>query len=311
MSTHSVSYSEVKSWLSCTRKWEYGYGRSLKPLGSSHGLAMGSAGHAVLEAYYQTVLDAGDTRTAQRAAHDEGVAAARAEFDKQRAAGYEDTPSKAPLEEILFDFYFPNEPFVSTDHQVMAVETEYSFDTEVNDDLTVRVPLRADLIVEDPSGVYVVIDHKFLGEFITPETARLEPQIPLYLGGLRALNYPIGYGAYNMLRTRKIKTPTPAQRHHLMLVKPNSTRVARQVLDHIATAEEVLAFGSLSHDERDAAAKRTVSSMECRFCQFQPLCAEELEGGNVKLMLATEYEMRYRKTPTPETIEHSNNKESI
>jgi hypothetical protein len=75
---HSVSYSETSSYLLCKRKWEYGYGRSLKRVTESKSLMLGSAGHRVLEAFYRSILAEGYDRKKQgtKAAWDRAHAAA-------------------------------------------------------------------------------------------------------------------------------------------------------------------------------------------------------------------------------------------
>lgn len=199
----STSHSEVESFLLCTRKWYYGYARRLKRITESQSLASGSAGHKVLEAFYARILEAGDTLGEQQAVWGDALEAARATYDQLVVDGFTDGDGKRwPLAYILFDWYFENEPFVRNGWRVMAVEKKFSL--KYDEEMDYKLPFVVDLIARDPEGKTVVIDHKFVWDFYTYEQSELQPQIPKYIGALRALNYKIDYGYYNMIRTRKV-----------------------------------------------------------------------------------------------------------
>jgi hypothetical protein len=304
---HSVSYSETSSYLLCQRKWEYGYGRSLKRVTESHSLAMGSGGHSILEAFYRVILAAGDELKPQQKAFDSALSAAREKYDQLVKEGYQDADNKATLESMLFEFYFPNEPFVKEGWRILAVEKDFVIDTVMDEETeeTIRTPFVIDLIALDPNGKTVVIDHKFIYEFYSYEDARLQPQIPLYIAGLRGLGYRIDYGAYNMLRNRKIKEPNLSQRVGWLELKPSTQRVQRTWIEQLDTAQQIIALSTLSESDRDTKMHRVANKMVCQSCSFKDLCMTELEGGNVSLMLRTEYTIRERRVFTTETEEAS------
>lgn len=359
--THSVSYSEASSYLLCQRKWEYGYGRSLKRVTESHSLMLGSAVHAVLDAFYSSILSNGyddEKLTAtqiirkQKAGWNVAVAAAEAKYLELVAEGFEDADNKASLREIVFDFYLNKslklEPFVLGGWRILAVEKEFVLDTVTDDGSIVRTPIVVDLIAVDPDGKTVVVDHKCLQDFYDYKTAEVQPQIPLYIAVLRGLKFKIDYGYYNMLRNRKITgkkllkgelvealdvndgaTPelaelkkmkvedletmahafgivtatgaTPEQRHLGLELKPNARRVGRTFLEQISVSEELIALGNLSETVRDLKMHRVANKMVCQSCSFYDLCTTELTGGNVPLMLRTEYVVRERRQFTEET----------
>ena len=199
----STSHSEVESYLTCKRKHYYGYGLSLQRQTEGAALALGSAGHEVLDAYYSTILAEGDTKAEQHAAIASAEAAALDKYAELVEGGYEDLDDrKAPLKFILFDWYFPNEPLVKEGFLIQAVETEFvlEYDTEAQ----LRFPIRADLIVVSPEGKTVIVDHKFVGQFYSDTDTELMGQVPKYIGGLRALGYRVDEGAYNMIKTTRI-----------------------------------------------------------------------------------------------------------
>lgn len=303
----NVSYSETSSYQLCKRKHWYGYTRSLQKATTSTGLALGSAGHKILEAYYAVILAAGDSREEQKAAMPEALVAARAMHTQIMEEGFSPADNRATLEEILFEFYFPNEPLVNEGYLIQAVEMEFKLDVQMEDDgQTYGTVMVVDLICVDRGGRTVIVDHKFLYNFNTYEDAELAPQIPLYIAGLRGLGYKIDYGLYNMVRTMVIKGTkdkktgtypgaTLEQRLKSLELKPNGIRVARTFSEQIDTAQEITRAKMLPLEVQDLRAHRTANKMVCNSCDFKDLCVSDLQGGNSELLIKAAYKLRERK----------------
>jgi hypothetical protein len=292
----SVSHSEVDSYLLCRRKHYYGYGLSLERISTSQSLATGTAGHRVLEAFYAHIMSLSDTAQGQLKNFDLGVERAREVYDEIIAEGYEDANNRATLHDMLFNEeygYFANEFMVRNGWRILAVEAEFSLTYDTDTQST--YPFVVDLIVEDPEGRFVVIDHKFVYDFYTPEQTDLQPQIPKYIGALRAMNHEIVYGAYNMVRTRKLKTPEPDNMTYFMILKPNTERVLNTFMEQLGVAAEIQALKELPIEEQGKRAYRTANKMVCQSCSFRDICSTELIGGNTQLMLKTEYKIRERR----------------
>jgi len=295
----SVSHSEVDSYLLCRRKHYYGYGLSLQRVQESASLATGTAGHKILEVFYTRIMELGATAEEQKESFQAGLESALVAFDEITKDGYEDANNRARLEDVLFnkDYgYFANEFFLNNGWRVLAVEAE--FNLQYDDETEASYPFVVDMIVEDPDGKYVVIDHKFVYDFYTPAQTDLQPQIPKYIGALRALGHEISYGAYNMLRTRKLKEPTPESNNYLMLLKPNSSRIVNTFMEQLGVAAEIQALKELTIEEQDKRAYRTANKMVCQSCSFRDLCSIELMDGNVELLKKTDYKVRERKSFT-------------
>jgi len=292
----SVSHSEVDSYLLCRRKHYYGYGLSLERVTTSQSLATGTAGHRVLEAFYRHLLELASTAEGQLERFDIALKRAEEEYDAIIAEGFEEPSNRAQLFDILFNHdwgYFANEFMVRNGWTIVAVEKEFSLVYDEESDS--KYPFVVDLVVRDPKGDYVVIDHKFVYDFYTPAQTDLQPQIPKYIGALRALDYQIAYGAYNMLRTRKLKTPASDSMQYFMMLKPNPDRVLNTFMEQLGVAAEIQALKELSIEEQDKRAYRTANKMVCQSCSFREICATELMGGNTELMLRTEYKIRERR----------------
>ena len=187
--------------------------------------------------------------------------------------------------------------------RILAVEKEFLLEYDSTNEL--RYPFVVDLIALDPNGKTVVIDHKTTWDFYTSEASDLQPQIPKYIGALRALNYKIDYGLYNELRTRKIQGtkkkdgtypgPTLDQMIGRLELKPNGTRVATTFLEQIEASREIQELKQLSIPEQSRKAFRVANKMVCQSCSFRDLCSTELMGGNTELLLKTEYKIRERR----------------
>jgi hypothetical protein len=284
----SVSHSEVDSYLLCRRKHYYGYGLSLERISTSHSLATGTAGHRILEAFYKAILE--------KHTWDEALSTAQTEYELIVDEGYENVSNRADLHDMLFHEewgYFANEYMVRNGWTVLAVEQEFSliYDEETQ----ASYPFVVDMIMRDSDGKYVVIDHKFVYDFYTPSQTDLQPQIPKYIGALRAMNHEIAYGAYNMIRTRKLKTPEPDNMSYFMILKPNTDRVLNTFMEQLGVAAEIQQLKQLSLEEQNKRAYRTANKMVCQSCSFKEICSTELMGGNTQLMLKTEYKIRERR----------------
>jgi hypothetical protein len=294
----TVSHSEVEGYLLCRRKHYYGYGLSLQRVSESASLATGSAGHQVLEAFYSTILAAGDTNKAQLKAFDVALEAAHNKYAELVESGsYEHTDQRrCSLEFTLFDNevgYFSQEKIINKGNVVQAVEAE--FNLEYDAETESRLPFVIDLIVRDPEGKTVIVDHKFVWDFYTPSDSDIQPQIPKYIAGLRALGYPASHGMYNMLRTRKIKAPTQEQMSSTLQIRPTTARVVRTFEEQIDMATELQALKLLPIEVQEKKAYRTANKMVCQSCSFRDLCEGELAGANTKLIMQSEYKKRERK----------------
>lgn len=303
----SVSHSRVEAFLRCTRQEYYGYGRKLQRIETSIALSLGTAIHSVLEALYRHVLEAGMSKKRQRDAYPEAVKKALSRVDELYAEGFTDSEKRAPLR-LIIEKYLEREPFIDNswreddDRQwlVMAVEKEFSlvWDDETN----AQYPFVIDLIMKDPDGYTIVVDNKGVYDLYSYDDTQLMPQIPKYIGALRALGYKVGnYGVYNMLRTRpapKTKERKPEEWSFALSFDISATRVQRSFMEQVSASRIVHELDSLTAEDRDLRALRVNNKDICnRICDFRDLCVEELRGGNTAILLKSEYQAK-KKRPT-------------
>ena len=300
-SMQKVSHSEAESFLSCRRKHFYGYVKDggLKPNVSASALTRGSFLHECLEVYYNVCLAAGNTSKEQRAAHKDAVAAAL-DFYKERTSEkgegehFDDTPpsGRRSVYEALFDYYFPNEALVRTGWVVQAVELKVSLELEIDEDTTYQYPFVVDLIALDPNGKTVVIDHKFVYDFYSPDDVDLFTQLPKYLGALRAGDFPADYAAYNMIRNRSKKNAELEDVVKFLPVKPPTFQVQDVMSEQITVAADIIGIKAMDEEAAEAVAYRSASAITCRGCDFSNICRTERVGGDIGPTLAIDFTVK-------------------
>ena len=309
----SVSHSRVESYLRCKRQEYYSYGRKLQKIETSTALALGTAIHSVLEALYRHVLAAGMSKAKQKKAYPEAVKKALSRVDELYKEGFEDSPKRAPLR-LIIEKYLQREPFIDNawredDNRqwlIMAVEKEFSL--EWDPETKSSYPFVIDLILKDPDGYTIVADNKGVYDLYRYEDTQLMPQIPKYIGALRALGYKVGnYGIYNMLRTRpepKTKPRPLGEWAYCMSIEVTGVRVQRTFQEQIITSQEVHKLDSLSPEERDLLAVRVHNTDVCgRMCDFKDLCIEELRGGNTAILLKSEFKTKTKRSKIEKSVE--------
>lgn len=296
-----VSHSEAESYLSCRRKHFYGYvkgGAGFKPNVSGIALSAGSFLHAVLEVYYNHVLAAGDTNKEQRGALKKARDIAWDFYIKARDSGEytdEEKTGRRTVKEALFDFYFLNEPFVMTGHVVQAVELSVSLELELDEDTTYQYPFVIDLIVVTPKGKTKIIDHKFAYDFYDELTIDLLTQLPKYLAGLRAGDFPADEAAYNIIRNRSKKDAKVEDVLRVQDVRPKTTTVENVFLEQLAVANEIITVRRSAEEEADELAFRSASAITCRSCDFSDICRSERVGANIGPALVVDFTPREDK----------------
>lgn len=198
----SVSHSRADGYLLCRRKDYYGYTLGLQKVYESDSTGLGSAYHECLEVFYRTILEAGTTRRKQKAAFKQAVKVMYERYLKFIKDGFESPDNRVDLKTLLFR-YVENEPFVKDGYLIKAVEVEYLL--EYDEETQSRFRFVIDLIVEDPIGKTVIVDHKTAYDFFDHEMANLQGQVPKYIGAMRGLGHKVHYGMYSQIRTRPIR----------------------------------------------------------------------------------------------------------
>lgn len=280
-----ISHSEVQDYALCKRRHFYRYVEGIDKIDDSSALFRGTVGHFALQGYYEVMAQL-DSPSEQKAAHEDGVEAAFEAFKKNYRRNIDDG-KHMPLEEILFDWYFPNEPFVNHGWQILG--TEYRVSLDVDAEFT--YPGTVDLIAYDRNGNLTVVDHKFVYDFYGRAALRLNPQLPRYVGALRALNLPVSRAYYNEIRTRPMgKQHTAKDRVTQDEIDLNDARMDATWDELSGMAHEIIDRKTrLDTGQLKALAFRTANEHTCKNCPFRLICEAELHDENPELIRKTYY----------------------
>lgn len=297
-----VSHSRVEAYLQCQRKEYYSYGMKLQLKKGSLALNLGSTIHSCLEVLYRHVLSAGANLKRQREAYPQAVEKMWKHVDELYRTGWTDNEKRASLRQIL-EGYLAREPFIDNEWSddsrqwlVLAVEKEFNFEYAPGE----RYPFVVDLILKDPRGRLVVVDHKGTYDFYSEIEVALKPQIPKYIGALRALGYKIHSGMYNMLRTRPAPVKTkrkPEEWAKTLPVEATPARIERTIEDQLVIAGTLMDLDKLNPEEREQTAVRSAAGTDIcsRMCDFRELCNAQLNGDNTQILMKNLYQIKPKR----------------
>lgn len=288
-----ISHSEVDSFLLCPQRHFYAFGEILKdesspgmePLVYSDPLYRGIIGHKGLEMFYKAIEAGGTTSDALSAC-----------LTAVQAYALQPEPKFDILADLCTRILprFVEEvavPELNAGWRVKAVEVTYRLEIQTKMGRMVY-PFTPDLIMRSPQHENVLTDHKFVYNFYNQSEIDLLPQIPKYVGALRAIGLPIHKGKFNQIRHRKIKdtsleanfrqTPlelTPARlRHAFLLQTRNMERIAK------------LKRGTLEEWREAVDLERVQNGMICKSCSFRLLCAMDMQGTDTTLFKKTNFQ---------------------
>ncbi len=289
----TVSHSEVETFLLCQRKHFYGYTMSLTRIDGSNARDRGTLGHLILARWFEQIKNyqahsglvnpSGEEYKAIESHTRKYLGSLMGDFESSQVKEVAD----------LFNFFIEANPFRG--FEILAVEKEFTLDLGNGGAYSFVI----DLIVRDPRGKMVVVDHKFTYDFYSDTDIALMPQIPKYIGALRALGHDVSYGLYHLLRTRTGKNQTVEDKIKVMPAPASTAIVVQTFAQQIDVTEEIIARKELTPEELTATSRRVGSSLVCKYCDFRSLCAAELRGDDTRLLVKSEYKLRERKVFSP------------
>jgi hypothetical protein len=285
-SSKVISHSEVETYLLCEQRHFYAFGDNtfgplvgLEPNKVSDALYRGIVGHDALGAFYQYIKDGCDYEDAKK-------------MSAQALMIWSTKPN--PHYDILADlnsrllpryFEYARRKF-DEGWRPEYVEHEFQLKFKV-DDVEYIYPFKPDVIMRDPAGNLWVWDHKFVYNFYTQDEINLLPQIPKYIGALRALGLHIKGGYYNQIRHREVKDLDKHNR--LDPFVPTDARVVNAFKQQIRVMERIAGLKSGLISDWEDSNNRTLNGMVCKTCSFKYLCATQLNGSDGKLMRQVEF----------------------
>lgn len=277
METVVISHSEVDSFLLCKQRHFYAFADGgLEPTKFGHSLYRGQVGHKSLETYYKA-LQSGSLLEDAKAEAIKAIQQYAIEPDAQFDI-LADLSTR-----ILPNYYDQVAKDMDRGWRIKAVEKTFRLSIEYNN-MQLVYPFTPDLIIEEPSGRNHVVDHKFIYNFYSGDEIQLLPQIPKYIGALRALDKPVRGGIYNMLRWRPVKSLATEDNFRREPFKPSNSRIRQAFTQQVNVMVEIAKLKQKSLEDWQASITRVQNSMVCKSCSFKSLCITEINGEDSTLM---------------------------
>lgn len=318
-----LSYSQIKMWKRCRRKWYYSYQENLKPKARVPRMDLGSCVHALLENHY---LNTGIS-----------VEEASENFFNEKVSDSTDEELMAHFRAVqvdaenIFKRYVNTYAEIDKKWEILGVEKEFLVEIPGTG---VNMKMIIDLIVKDEDGRIWLVDHKVTSVNFEDwgELLVLDEQANVYLWGLNQLGIKASGVIFNLLRSKLPTVPKALKNGGLSQAKNIDTDYTTylqaiketglnpndygDILSHIAVAgrpffgrhhtgrspEEITVIGqelktiatefaTLSQDE-NLMPVRTANG-NCRWdCQFKELCIMESKLLDTQLYKDTEFDRK-------------------
>jgi hypothetical protein len=280
----NVSYSKAQAFKTCKFKFQQAHvvmhnpdakKPGLMPKHKSRALARGSHGHAIMERFMKNVKEQLTFPYPQdRCTELIGEAVAwgigeNAEYSME-------------INSQIMHFGANVFPFLGW--RILEIEKEYRLKVGVDEATGIIkvIPMTIDFVGEDQLGNVIVVDWKFSADAYSDTRCEIEPQIPIYIGVLRAHKIPATHGFYFFFRTRKMKNVE--EQVVKKIVKPNNIRVRTAFQEHLTTAQEILEF------QTQHKLPTRNSNNNCDYCDFSRLCAVSMRGDDISVMIQADFE---------------------
>lgn len=274
-----ISNSEVSTWLVCQRQYYYQFDLSLEPVYFSEALSRGLLGHEVLAVYYKALKDG--------VPHDDAVFKARQFLMTYMGGTTYDLSIVLEVDTILQAYW----AYRQGDPNWRILHVEEQFTTFLSNEF--EFSMRLDLLVQDlTTGEIILVDHKFVYDFWTQDDLMLNPQLPKYIGSLRANNIKVDRAILNQLRYRKLKEPTPERLFVHESYTPTNAKVVNVIRDQITKSQEIIAWRELPLEVRAKKATRILNKIVCKSCPVKTLCTAELDGAPIDYLIKSDYKSR-------------------
>jgi hypothetical protein len=268
--SRNVSNSEVTTFLSCKRMYDFAFIENLEPIETSKPLSRGTTGHGMFEAYIKARLNG--------ASHELAMKEARSYVARELAAGTVSI-EVAGEAQFLFERY---QEYHAGWPEWELLGTEERVDLKLTD--TLSIAIRYDLMIRDRKTDRVLMgDWKFTYDFWSASDHAINPQMPKYLAVMRANNYQIDGGFIFEIRTRVLGKEKAADARNLwrrtnyLPILPQMSNMMKQ---HIIVSKEIE-----EHRALDPQVRREYHSMPvlnkygpCKYCAFTELCDSMNKG---------------------------------
>jgi PD-(D/E)XK nuclease superfamily len=270
-----VSHSEVDIFNSCQRKHFYSFVDGLEPKQFGSPIRRGVLGHAALAEFFTGPMKGFTYEESLDSMHD---------FLDLKALREPESRDVIGDVSRITDGWLRSFKSRIINWEILYVEHEFWLN--ISD--RIRYPFKPDLVIKEQNRIKV-IDYKFCYDFFSSDELALFPQLPKYIGALRALGIYAQDGLYAELRYRSLKNPSPEDLYRLTPIPLNNARIKRTWLEQIEGTQRIAQRKELPYELSEEQAVRSASKSNCRWCWFKNLCSAELQGSDGRLMRQVEF----------------------
>jgi hypothetical protein len=252
----------------------------------SKALFRGIVGHRIWEAYYQALKDGFSVDEAKQI----GLKAQEAEIEKvvRENPEHYDMIQIAMELRTLFDTY--TEVYRVDDFKPLEVESVFKTTMRLGLEYGLRLDVLAEMTKGEFRGDIVVLDHKFLYNFKTPDEIDMDGQLPKYISTVKDNGIVVTKGRFNMIRYRSLKNNRPEDLFHREWIKPKKAEIEQIWKDQTIVSNEIEYMKQLPPAAASEAAVRNMSPYICRSCYFKKLCKLELNGQDITNAVVMDYQ---------------------
>lgn len=251
-----VSYSQVNTFDRCELAWDLSYRRGWKTTKRFQKMELGSMTGKLLNVLYET-------------RDEKAIVPIINEWLNGPTDGF--VLSNIATATWLATRYF---------HDIMPTQAFKVIGIEKHFEVLLTTPLGRkyilqgyiDLLVENLDGTIWVWEHKTTGRFWTPIQAQMQPQLPTYAAGLRALGINVCGIVVNMLNNydyKKKEDVTPDKLFRNLETYRTPVELDNFLINVGRKVDRMIDLGP--HPERSL-------RQECDRCQFQEPCLMEMKG---------------------------------
>lgn len=274
---YNISNSEVTTWLSCQRMYEFAFGMELAPKSLSTPLARGTLGHLFFQHYVEERLrlNAGAWNSiAHEQAYQFALTKTFMDAMNEGAMNLDTIMETQMLVQRYMAFHkgWPDWTLLGTEQRK---------DLQLTD--TLGMPIRYDVYyIHNPSGQYTLGDYKFTYDFWSPHDHDINGQMPKYIATLKANGVRVDRGMLIEIRTRPLGAEKAADAKNLWKETPyypSKARIRSMLKQHVAGALQIEEFRKQTPENRlNNAIPAFNKHGPCKYCNFADLCNALTEG---------------------------------
>jgi hypothetical protein len=251
-----ISHSTAEAYTACEYRYYLAHVENLAPKQMPAQLALGIYGHGVFQVFFEQIKEHGDA----------GIAQAKALRHAYQDIFHFDKIGKELIH--WFDTVWP-----TLGWKILEVEKTYYL--RLTEDK--EFPWTIDLLIELNGQIYLV-DHKFTADEYPQEVLLVYPQLPKYMGGLRAKGIPVKGAIYNIVRTRSMKDLD--KKLVRQPIRPNNDRIKNSFKIHLNAMDKI------KNHEGEWLKN---PGYGCKFCSFVDICGLELNGEDSTALKANDF----------------------